>query len=267
MTRALLFALIVAALGASCPRAGAALQSVPAAPAGDAVASARALLTAWHEDPARIDRARAALEAAAVTQPAPETLIELSRAWFLTGEYRAHTHPERSAAYNAGSDAARRAVAAAPRDDRAHLWLAINAGRAAQVRGLMSALALVATVREESEAVLKLNPSNAQGLIVAAGLAAELPAMMGGDRAKAEALFRRALEIDPHLTGGRLELARFYLATRRWRDAERELMRVRDETAPTDRPRWLVTDRPRARALLEELQSLGRATPASPEAP
>jgi hypothetical protein len=106
-----------------------------------------------------------------------------------------------------------------------------------------------------------------EGLIVAAGLAAEMPRLMGGDRARAEALFRRALEVDPHHTGGRLELARLYLATRRWRDAERELQGVMQEPAPTDRPRWTLSDAPRARALLAELHRRGDLPGAPPQAP
>ena len=262
MTGALRIALLIAALSAS-PSGASALQAPRGVASAEAVQSARALLSAWHEEPARIDRARAALEAA---PPGPEVLIELSRAWFLTGDFRARGNSERTAAYTQGAEVARRAVAVAPRDDRAHLWLAINTGRAAEVRGPLRALALVATVREESETVLRLNPSSVEGLILAGGLAAEMPAVMGGDRARAESLFKRALEADPHQTGGRLELARLYLTTRRWRDAERELVRVRDETAPTDRPRWLVSERPRARALLADLQGLGRAAP-PPEAP
>ena len=55
----------------------------------DAVPAARAMLAAWHEEPARIDRARAMLETAAAADAAPETLIELARVWFLTGDFRA----------------------------------------------------------------------------------------------------------------------------------------------------------------------------------
>jgi len=256
------------------------LSAVPWTPARaqDAVATARALLAAWHEDPGRIDRARALLEAAAAmppgvpfpgaTPPAAEILIELSRTWFLTGDFRARTDADRSAAYGSGADVARRAIALAPRDDRAHLWLAINTGRAAEIRGVMRALPLVNVVREASDTVLRLNPANAEGLVLAAGLAAELPGLMGGDRAKAEALFRRALEVDPHLTGGRLELARLYLASRRYREAERELLRVLGEAAPTDLPRWTMSERPRARILLGQLQDRFRV-PAAPstEAP
>ena len=253
-------------------------------PAGaqDAVATARALTAAWHEDPARIDRARAVLETAVAATPggpapgappgaappAAEVLIELAQVWFLTGDFRARSDADRSAAYGAGADAARRAIALAPRDDRAHLLLAINTGRGAEVRGVMRALPLVNTVRESSETVLRLNPDNAQGLVLAGALAAEMPGFLGGDRVKAEALFKRALEVDPHLTGGRLELARLYIANRRYRDAERELRAVLGETSPTDRPRWTVSERARARALLADLQERGRVHAAPvPEAP
>jgi predicted Zn-dependent protease len=91
---------------------------------------------------------------------------------------------------------------------------------------------------------------------------------MGGDRTKAEALFKRALEVDPHQTGGRLELARLYIASKRWRDAQRELQRIVEEPAPTDVPRWTVSEVPRARALLAELADRGRVTGAgAPQSP
>lgn len=256
LPRAALLLTLLAALAVSTPVG-----------AEDAVPAARALLVAWHEDPARIDRARALLETAVVTDAAPETLVELSRAWFLTGDFRARSEGERVAAYERGSETARRAIAAAPRNERAHLWLAINSGRAAEIKGVLRALALVSTIREESETVLKLNPSSVDGLILAASLAAEMPGFLGGDRAKAETLFKRALEVDPHRTGGRLELARFYVNGKRWLDAQRELQRVIDEPAPTDLPRWTVSERPRARAMLAELHDRGRVTGAPSQSP
>jgi tetratricopeptide (TPR) repeat protein len=234
----------------------AALAASPARAADDALATAQALLGAWHEDPTRIDRARAVLEAA--PDPSSETLAELSRVWALTGDFRLRNENERVGAYEHGVDAAKRAIAAAPRNDKAHLWLAINSGRIAEIKGVSRALGLIGTIREESDTVLKLNPTNVEGLILAGGLAAEMPALMGGDRAKAETLFKRALELDPRLTGGRIELAKLYVATRRWTDAQRELQSIVDETAATDLPRWTASDRPRARAMLADLRERGR---------
>ena len=233
-----------------------ALAASPATAADEALTTAQGLLIAWHEDPTRVDGARAVLEVS--PDPSADTLAELSRVWALTGDFRLRNENERVAAYERGVEAARRAIAMAPRNDKAHLWLAINNGRIAEIKGVSRALGLVGTIREESEIVLKLNPTNVEGLILAGGLAAEMPVFMGGDRAKAETLFKRALELDPRLTGGRIELAKLYVATRRWTDAQRELQSIVDEAAATDVPRWTVSDRPRARAMLADLRERGR---------
>jgi len=243
---AALLLMMLAALGAS-----------PAA-ADETLTAAHALLSAWHEDPARIDRARALLETAVAADPTGDALTTLSRVLFLTGDFRARGEAERVAAYERGAEAAKRAIALAPRNDRAHLLLAINSGRIAEIKGVGRALALVGTIREESETVLKINPASVEGLVLAGGLAAQMPVFMGGDRGKAETLLKRALEIDPRLTGGRLQLARLYIATKRWPDAERELQSIVDEASATDLPGWTMSDRPRAKALLTELRDRGR---------
>src|SRR4030095_7804773 len=175
----------------------AALAASPAVAAEDALVGAQALLSAWHEDPARIDRARALLETAVAANPTPEALTELSRVWFLTGDFRARSEGERVTAYERGMEAGRRAIAAAPQNDQAHLFLAFNTGRTAEIRGVMRALALVGTIREESATVLRLNPANVEGLILAGGLAADLPAMMGGDKTKAEGFFKAGAQDRP----------------------------------------------------------------------
>ena len=80
------------------------------------------------------------------TDPTPETLIELSRVWFLIGDTprpdRSRTGHRLRARHETGRAGA---VALALRNDQAHLWLAINAGRTAEIRGAMRALALVST--------------------------------------------------------------------------------------------------------------------------
>lgn len=229
------------------------LTLVTAAAAQDPLETARTLLASWHEDQARIDRARTLLESAAATRPAPETLVELSRAWFLTGDLRSRSDAEKLAAYDHGREAARRAVAAAPNNDMAHLWLAMNTGRYAEARGFTAGLKMLSSIRESTDTALKLNPKNVDALILSGGIFANVPRLMGGDRAKAEALFKRALELDPHKTSGRIELAELYMDMRRWGDARRELQQVLEEQAPTDLPRWTVSERPRARKLLAEL--------------
>ena len=223
--------------------------------AATAVDAARALLADYHEDLTHLERARDLLQAAAEREPTPELLSELARAWFLLGEFQARNDRERLAAYDRGREIARRAVAAAPRNERAHVWYALNTARWAGTRGIMRAVSVLPTLREEAATILSLNPASVEGHTLAGGLAAELPAMLGGDRSRAEEHFRKALEADPRRTGARVELARLYIATRRYADAERELEHVLAESAPSDLPYWTLSDRPRARALLAALPS------------
>jgi tetratricopeptide (TPR) repeat protein len=232
--------------------AGAAAAEAP-------IDAARALLASYHEDPPRLDRARDVLEAAAARAPTAEMLATLARTWFLVGEFRARTERERLAAYERGRDAGRRAIAAAPDSEQAHVWYALNSARWAGTRGIMRAVGVVPTLRDEAATILRLNPASVEGHTLAGGLAAELPAVLGGDRSRAEEHFRKALDADPHRTGARVELARLYIATRRYADAERELQRVVEEPAPSDLPYWALSDLPRARALLAALPPPGIA--------
>jgi len=229
------------------------LAATTLAAAQDPVESARALLASWHEDRARIDRARTLLESAAAANPAPETLVELSRAWFITGDVRARSESEKLAAYEQGREAARRAVAAAPGNDMAHLWLALNTGRYAETRGFSTGLKMLPSIREASDTALRLNPKNVDALILAGGILANVPRLMGGDRVKAELHFKRALELDPHKTSARVELADLYMDAKRWTDARQQLQSIVNETAPTDVSRWTVTELPQARRLLIEV--------------
>ena len=215
--------------------------------------AARALLGNYHEDLARLERARDLLQVAADREPTAEVLSELARAWFLLGEFQARNDRDRLAAYDRGREIGRRAVAAAPRSERAHVWYALNSARWAGTRGVMRAAAVLPTLREEANTIIALNPASVEGHTLAGGLAAELPGMLGGDRGRAEEHFRKALDADPRRTGTRVELARLYIAQRRYAEAERELTRVREEPQPSDLPYWMLSDRPRARALLASL--------------
>jgi predicted Zn-dependent protease len=193
------------------------------------------------------------LQVAAEREPSADVLSTLSRAWFLVGQFHARSDREKLAAYDRGREIGRRAIAAAPRSEQAHVWYALNTAQWAGTRGIMRAVPLLSALREEAATILTINPASVEGNTLAGGLAAELPAMLGGDRSRAETHFRRALEADPRRTGPRVELARLYITQRRYAEAERELERVVEEPAPSDLPFWTLSDLPRARAMLAGL--------------
>jgi tetratricopeptide (TPR) repeat protein len=230
------------------------LSSPSAVFAQSAVAGARALVARYHEDPAVIDRAREALEAALQGDRQVDTMVMLSYVHFLHGDIRATTTEDKLAAYDRGREIGRRAVELAPRNHDAHVWYAINTGRWGQTKGIMRSLFLLPTMREEIDAILALDPRSVRGNSIAGNLMLELPALVGGDRAKAEEHFRKALATDPKFTVARVDLARVLIANGRYDEARRELQSVIAERAPTLVADWTVKDLPRARALLASIK-------------
>jgi tetratricopeptide (TPR) repeat protein len=218
------------------------------------VEAARALVARYHEDATALDRARDLLDAALAKDRQVETMVMLSYVYFLLGDIRATTADEKLAAYDRGRELGKRAVELAPKSHEAHIWYAINTARWGETKGILRSLFLLPTVKEEIRILLELNPRSVRAHALAGNVFLEVPGFAGGDRAKAEEHFKKALEVDPRFTGARLDLARVYIADTRYADARRELQRVINETTPTIVADWTVKDAPRARKLLESIK-------------
>jgi len=216
--------------------------------------TARALVARYHEDPTTIERARDLLEAALARERQPDAMVMLSYVYFLVGDVRAGTADDKLAAYDRGREIGKRAVELAPKNPDAHVWYGINTGRWGQTKGIMRSLFLLPTVRGEIDATLALDPRNLRALALSGNVFFEVPRIAGGDREKAEQQFRKALEIDPHFTVARVDLARVLIAGGRSADARRELQHVIEERQPNNVADWTVKDLPRARELLESIK-------------
>jgi tetratricopeptide (TPR) repeat protein len=218
------------------------------------VEAARALVARYHEDLAALDRARDLLDAALAKDRKVETMVMLSYVQFLVGDVRASTAEAKLAAYDRGREIGQRAVELAPKSHDAHLWYAINTARWGETKGVLRSLFLLPTIRQELDTLLDLDPRSVRAHILAGNVLLEVPGFAGGDRAKAEEHFKKALEIDPRFTNARVDLARVYIADARYADARRELQRVVAETSPSVIADWTVKDAPRARKLLESIK-------------
>jgi len=226
------------------------------APAATPAETARAMLRQYHDDPVRIDRARDLLEAHLArggTADLP-TLLALARAWFLFAEERAKTEDDKVAAYARARDHARRATELAPNDADARLWHAITLGSWSKAKGLLRSALALRELRKEVDMVLRLDPDNIEAHIMAGSIARELPVVLGGSAREAEEHFKTAQRLDPRLTGVRIELAQLYINTARYAEARQQLESVLAERAPTDRPRWTLKERPRARQMLDSIR-------------
>jgi tetratricopeptide (TPR) repeat protein len=218
------------------------------------VAEVRATLTSYHENLGRLDSLRAGLAAeAARAEASADTLIALAHVCFVWGDIRARNPEEKLEAYEQGRQVARRAIELAPRSVLAHFWYATHTGRWGQTRGVMRSLFLLPTLKQESETVLELDPTFAPGYALAANLAYEVPALLGGDLDRAERMFRKGLGLAPRFTAMRVGLAKTLIRKGRLAEARRELQAVLDERAPDNLADWTLKDSRRARELLESL--------------
>jgi tetratricopeptide (TPR) repeat protein len=223
---------------------------VAAAPASaqGAMEEARRILETYHEDPARLDLAREALERLLRTDPQVEAMVLLARVSYQWGDVRATTDEERLAAYDRGRQVGRRAVELAPRNPEAHFWYAVNTGRWGTTKGVLRSLFLLPTMREEIEIILALAPDHPGALGLAGNVELALP---WGDLDRAERDFRKALRIDPRHTAARVDLARLLIKRGKYREARQELQRVLAEKEPRYRADWTVKHTRRARELLD----------------
>jgi tetratricopeptide (TPR) repeat protein len=227
------------------------LWATPSAAQSSLVAELDLAARTYHQDPAILDRLRARLEQASADDPTAENLTALARALYNWAEVRATSVDDKIDALNRGRSAAARALMLQPSSAPAHFWRAVNAARWGELRGMAASLAVLGEVRRGARTVLELDPNFAPGYTLAATVFAEVPAMLGGDVQRAEALFRQGLAVDARLTSLRVGLAKVLLRTDRVAEAREELQRVVAEERPANLADWTVKDAPEARALLE----------------
>lgn len=219
------------------------------------LAEARTLFDSYHEDPARLDRARDLLEEMIRQDPQPEAFIFLARVYLAWGDVRAKDREEKLSAYERGRDLAKRAVELAPRNVDAHLWYAANVGRWGQTKGVLRSLFLIPTLKEEIRIILELDPKSAQGHGLAGVVYMEVPGLFGGDLDKAEEELRKGLALDPRATNIRVDLARLLVKKERYEEARRELRKVLEEKNPRVLSDYMAKHKKAAEELLESLKA------------
>lgn len=155
-----------------------------------------------------------------------EAWWRISRSQNFLGRARDERSPQAAIqAFQAGVDAGQRAVHLQPNRVEGHLWMGVNYGLLAEEEGWIKGLRLLDTVRNEMEAVTRLNPDyeQAAGQRTLARLYYRAPFFKGGDKQRSIQLLQDCLKRYPHDSFALLYLADDYLAVGR-RDQARALL-------------------------------------------
>jgi len=227
--------------------------TVEAAAQSPLVAELRRVSVRYHEDPTRLDALREGLEKAVAADPRPENLVALAQIEFIWGDVRAKTQEEKLKAYDTGRQAAKRALEADPRDVVARFWYATNTARWGQTNGVVRSLFLLPEVKREISAILDIDSTFTPVYVLAGSVNYEVPALLGGDLAKSEELFRKGIELDARYTMLRVGLGKTLIKLGRSDEARKELTAVVEEKAPRNPADWTMKDVPEAKRLLAEI--------------
>jgi tetratricopeptide (TPR) repeat protein len=231
------------------------VAGTPALALSPFVAELAGLSRRYHQDPGRLDAVYTGLSEAVKSDSHPDNMIALAQAAFIWGDVRARTPEEKLEAYERGRRAGERATELVPRSALAHLWLAVNAGRWGQTKGVLRSLFLLPTVKEHMEIALALDPGLVPAYVLAGSVYYEVPGLFGGDLDKSETMFKKALTLDPRWTGARVGLARTLAKKGRAAEARREAETVLAERDPRNPADWALKDSREARAVLASLDA------------
>lgn len=149
---------------------------------------------------------------------------------------------DRRAFIERGIAAAGQAIRVSADRPEGHFWSAATMGALAENFGLRAGLKYRKPIREELEAVLRLDPAFMRGSADRAlgRYYFKVPGLMGGSKTRAEQHLRASLTYDPDSTISRYFLAELLVDQKRNAEARAELQRVidaplSDEWAPEDR--------------------------------
>ena len=122
--------------------------------------------------------------------------------------------PEKLKLLDEAVDAGKRAVLLAPNRAEGHFWLGANMGLTAEERGLVKALLLIDSIRQEMETVVRIDPDyeQAAGMRTLGRLDFRAPFFKGGSKRRSVELLERCLQRYPENSLTMLYLADTYLA-------------------------------------------------------
>src|SRR5216684_2371744 len=146
-----------------------------------------------------LKQAAALMEQLTVREPSNyDAWWRLTRLRYYLGD-REKNPTKKARLFQAGVDAAKKAVALDDKRVEGHFWSAANEGEYADLKGVLQSLGLVKTIRKEFEAALSINPAYENGAIYSAlgQIDLNLPRLLGGNERRGIERLEEGLKVGP----------------------------------------------------------------------
>lgn len=213
-------------------------------------------LFAARDNGASLKQAAALMEQLTVREPSNyDAFWRLSRLRYYLGD-REKDSSKKARVFQAGVDAAKKAVALDDKRVEGHFWFAANEGEYADLKGALQSLNLVKTIRKEFEAALAINPAYEDGAIYSAlgQIDLNLPRLLGGNERRGIERLEEGLKIAANNAELKVTLAGVYQKKGRAGEARKLLESVLGSNDPARSPAELEELRAKARTLLDKLK-------------
>jgi len=215
-----------------------------------------ALYQSFDQDPSRLDEAiRSYTQALALDPGRYAILWTLAEMYQTKGQIVPPDRPEEKIAiWEQGATYGKRAIEVNPDGKEGHYYYMANFGAAAQLQGLFDSLWKLRKIKKELDRTYELDPNWPPVLVARAQYLTEMPGILGGSDSEAEALYRRAIDLDPHCSIANYFLAELLVRQGREQEAVPRLKALIECPDPGNRGSWAMVDVPRAESLLREIR-------------
>ncbi|MGB9734621.1 MAG: tetratricopeptide repeat protein [bacterium] len=178
----------------------------------------------------------------------------ISYGYFSIGEFQTND-AEKLKSYEHGKDAAQKVIDLEPGAWDGWAWYSNNLGRISQLKGVIKSLFLLEPFKKHIFQAEKLSPNNPFILDAIGDMYRQLPWIAGGSMNKSKEYLEKAIKIDPHYTMAKLDLAITLLEDGKKEQAQSLLKEVVNADNPSWRSHWLIWEKPKAEALLNNIDN------------
>lgn len=159
--------------------------------------------------------------------------------------------------FEKGVDYANKAINIKPDGKEGHFYYCVNTGSIVEIDGVMKNIMKVRGIKKANDKALSIDPDYAPSLVVDGRFDIDLPGIFGGSDTEGEAKLKRAIEVAPNYETPYIELAAYYLKSKRYDEARVMLEKVMspDFKHQYQAP-WLAVEKPKAEELIKKLDAV-----------